>query len=100
MPVFEDFYVMKVSKHLCMLLSTVELIFAIIIHWLTLSKNVKESKTVAARLIIKGRIYEHLNTILRELHWLPVNERIMFKILLFTYTALLHVAPLHIYNTY
>ena len=36
---------MKVSKHLCMLLSTVDLIFVIIIHWLTLSKNFKESKT-------------------------------------------------------
>ena len=46
LPVFEDFYVMKVSKHLYMLLSTVDLIFVIIIHWLTLSKNFKESKTV------------------------------------------------------
>ena len=83
-----------------MLLSTVDLIFVIIIHWLTLSKNFKESKTVATRLIIKGRICDHVTTILRELHWLPVNERIMFKILLFTYTALLHVALLYIYNTY
>ena len=83
-----------------MLLSTVDLIFVIIIHWLTLSKNFKESKTVAARLIIEGRICDHVTTILRELHWLPVTECIMFKILLFTYTALLHVAPPNIYNTY
>ena len=78
-----------------MLLSTVDLIFVIIIQWLTLSKNFRESKTVAARPIIKGRICDHVTTILRELHWLPVNERIMFKL----YSSILQVAPLYIYNT-
>ena len=31
--------------------------------------------------------------ILRELHWLPVDQRIVFNILLFTFKALHHLAP-------
>ena len=42
----------------------------------------------AARLITKSRKYDHITPILRDLHWLPVKQRIEFKILLTTYNIL------------
>ena len=34
--------------------------------------------------------------VLKELHWLPIKQRIVFKILLFTYKALKALAPQYI----
>ena len=34
-----------------------------------------------ARLILCGRKHDHVTPLLRELHWLPVEQRIIFKIL-------------------
>ena len=36
---------------------------------------------------------EHITPVLRDLHWLPVNERIRFKILLMTFKCLNQLAP-------
>ena len=37
-----------------------------------------------------------ITPVLKELHWLPVKQRIIFKILLFTYKALNALAPQYI----
>ena len=50
----------------------------------------------AARLITLSRKHEHITPILLNLHWLPINHRIMFKILLVTYKALNNLAPSYI----
>ncbi len=47
----------------------------------------------AARLITCTRKYDHITPILKELHWLPVQSRIDFKVLLLTYKALHGLAP-------
>jgi hypothetical protein len=47
----------------------------------------------AARLIKESGKYDHITPIIEELHWLPIWERIEFKILLLTYKALHGVAP-------
>ena len=39
---------------------------------------------------------EHITPVLKELHWLPVNRRIEYKILLFTYKSLIGEAPPYI----
>ena len=39
---------------------------------------------------------DHSDLILRNLHWLPTNERLTFKLLLFTYKALNGLAPFYI----
>ncbi len=39
-------------------------------------------------LLLKHRKHEHITPILRSLHWLPVHQRIDFKILLFVYKSL------------
>ena len=47
----------------------------------------------AARLITGVGIREHITPILKELHWLPVELRIHFKVLLYIFKALRGQAP-------
>ena len=50
----------------------------------------------AARLVTLTRKHDHVTPILRELHWLPVKYRIMYKILLLTYKCLHGTAPIYL----
>ena len=47
----------------------------------------------AAWIITKRRKFDHISPVLRELHWLPAQQRISYKILLLTYKALNGHAP-------
>ena len=47
----------------------------------------------AARLILKRSKFEHSTPLLYELHWLPIQRRIDFKILLITYKSQNNLAP-------
>ena len=46
----------------------------------------------AAGIVTNTRKYDHITPILQKLHWLPVRQRIHFKILL-TYKAINDMAP-------
>ena len=56
-------------------------------------KKLQSVQNAAARLITYSLKYDHITPILSDLHWLPVNERIKFKILLLTFKALHQQAP-------
>ena len=47
----------------------------------------------AARLLLRCKKSDHITPILHDLHWLPIQFRIQFKRLLFTYKALHHLSP-------
>ena len=49
-----------------------------------------------ARLILSGRKHDHISPLLKELHWLPVEQRIIFKILMLTFKALNNLCPSYI----
>ncbi|XP_072047052.1 uncharacterized protein [Amphiura filiformis] len=53
-------------------------------------------QNTAARLVTKCRKDEHMKPVLRVLHWLPVQQRIVYKIALLTYKALHGLAPRYI----
>ena len=53
-------------------------------------------QNAAVRLITCSRKYDHITPILIDLHWLPIAERIKFKILLLTFKALHEKSPLYI----
>ena len=53
-------------------------------------------QNAAARLITLTRKHDHITPILIDLHWLPVADRIKFKILLLTFKALNGLAPIYI----
>ena len=50
----------------------------------------------AARLVSLSRKYDHITSILHELHWLPVKYRIIYKILLLTYKCLHGMGPIYL----
>ena len=53
-------------------------------------------QNAAARLICNVGRFDHITPSLYRLHWLPINYRIKFKILLFVYKALNGIAPSYI----
>ena len=61
-----------------------------------LSHRLQLVQNCAARVVMRRSKYEHIKPILLELHWLPVSQRILFKILLLTYKALNGLAPAYI----
>ena len=53
-------------------------------------------QNVAAGVITRTKKYEHITPVLKDLHWLPVRERITFKLLLLTYKAQHNLAPAYL----
>ena len=61
-----------------------------------LIQKLQSVQNCAARLITRNNKYAHITPILKELHWLPVEQRIVFKILLLVYKSLNNLAPKYI----
>ena len=49
-----------------------------------------------ARLIYNRKKYDHVSDLFKELHWLQIRQRIVFKILLFVFKIFLNTAPLYL----
>ena len=47
----------------------------------------------AARLVTRTRSHESISPILHTLHWLPVKDRLVFKLLIIAYKCQHHLAP-------
>ena len=58
--------------------------------------KVQSIQNAAARLVTLSRKHDRITPLLKNLHWLPVTERIKYKVLLLTFKALHHQAPLYI----
>jgi hypothetical protein len=56
-------------------------------------KRIQRLQNTAARILTRTRKHEHITPILRQLHWLPIEKRIQFKILTLTYKCLHNLAP-------
>lgn len=50
----------------------------------------------AARLITRTPRRDHISPVLKRLHWLPIQERIQFKLLSLTYKAIHNQAPIYL----
>ena len=51
-------------------------------------KRLQLAHNSAARLITLSSRFEHISTILKQLHWLSIHKRCQFKLLVFVYKAL------------
>ena len=58
-----------------------------------LLKKLQHVQNVAARIVTHTRKCDHITPVLCQLHWLPIEERIVFKILLLTFKCLNGLAP-------
>ena len=56
-------------------------------------RRLQSLQNSAARLVSRTRKYDHIKPILKQLHWLPVDQRIIFKILLLTFKIQHNKAP-------
>ena len=61
-----------------------------------LIKRLQYVLNAAARLVSLINKYDHITPVMMQLHWLPVKERINFKILLTTFKALHGINPLYL----
>ena len=56
-------------------------------------KRLQSVQNTAARLITRTRKYDHVTPVLRDLHWLPIRQRIDFKIATLMFKCLHGQAP-------
>ena len=56
-------------------------------------KKCQRRQNAVARVILGRRKYDHVTPALEKLHWLPVQYRILYKILIITYRALHGQSP-------
>jgi len=58
-----------------------------------LLRRLQSVQNAAARLVTGTRRCEHITPALRQLHWLPVRQRIHYKLASFAFRALSRLAP-------
>ena len=58
--------------------------------------KLRRIQNAAARLVTGTRKFDHISPILERLHWLPIQYRIQFKILLFVHKSLNGKGPEYI----
>ena len=51
-------------------------------------KQLQHVQNAAARMVVLTPKHEHISPVLQELHWLPEEKRIIFKIILMTFKCL------------
>ena len=69
------------------------LLYGISDHLLTKLQRVQNP---AARLITKTKKHDHITAVLIDLHWLPIKQRIEYKVLLLTFRSLRGLAASYI----
>ena len=55
-------------------------------------------QNAAARLISNTTRFDHIFPVMKDLHWLPVKYRIMFKLVVYTFKALHGSAPTYVHQ--
>ncbi len=63
---------------------------------LTTISKLQQVQNTAARVVTRTSKYDHITPVLKSLHWLPVSQRIQFKILLITFKCLNGLAPAYL----
>jgi len=59
-------------------------------------QKLQRVQNAVARVITRTAKYDHITPVLKELHWLPVERRIQYKVLLYTHKAIHGDAPVYI----
>ena len=70
--------------------------FPIISVYLENKSRLQHIQNTAARVVTLSRKSCHITPILKELHWLPVSQRIVFKLMLIVHKSFNNIAPIYI----
>ena len=60
--------------------------------------KLQQVQNAAARLISNSTRFDHISPVMKDLHWLPVKYRVMFKLVVYTFKALHGSAPTYIHQ--
>jgi len=55
-------------------------------------------QNAAARLVTGATKFDHITSVMRELHWLPVWQRLKFNTALLVFKCLHGLAPAHLFD--
>ena len=69
------------------------ILFGLPLHEINRLQRVQNT---AARLVAMISRHEHITPVLKSLHWLPIHERTIYKLLLLTYKAVHGMSPIYI----
>ena len=58
--------------------------------------KIQRIQNYAARLVTKTKKRDHITPVLRKLHWLTIDKRIVLKVLIITYKALHGLSPKYV----
>ena len=58
--------------------------------------HLQRIQNIAARILTRTKKFDHITPVLTNLHWLPIEQRIVFKLMLLTYRAVNDMAPEYI----
>jgi len=61
-----------------------------------LLKKLKAVQNAAARVVMGAKKFDHITPVLRDLHWLPVRQRIKYKLPVTVYKCLRGLAPTYL----
>ena len=78
-----------------MLLSADSLLSGLLAYQIT---KLQVLQNTAGFIVSFTRKYDHITSVLKSLHWLPVNYQIIFKILLLVFKVLNNMAPSHFHD--
>ena len=63
-----------------------------------LIERLQNVQNCAVRLVTGRKKYDHITPLMKQQHWLPISQRIVYKIALITYKSLNGSAPHYINN--
>jgi len=58
--------------------------------------HLQRIQNIAARILTGTKKFDHITPVLKDLHWLPIEQRIRFKLLLLTFKGIHGMAPEYI----
>jgi len=58
-----------------------------------LLRKLQTAQNAAARVVTRSRKFDHVTPVLNELHWLPMVQRVQFKLALIVFKCLHGLAP-------
>jgi len=61
-----------------------------------LLRKLQAVQTAAVRLVTGARKFDHITPVIRDLHWLPVRQRIKYKLAMIAYKCLHGLAPVYL----
>ena len=61
--------------------------------------KIQRIQNTLARVVTNTSKFEHITSILKKLHWLPIKQRIDYKLCLLTYKTLQIQQPTYLYNS-